>query len=371
MISTAYMFLCVGLGCVSLDDGDPPQYRSGDIVISKARSDEPLRKEFSLEAARDYLANGNRAWTEQRSCVACHTNGTFMQFAPALPAVFGEDEVGRERDFFVKELARLADQPLASLQKGLQPTQLAYLAHGLVSWDAHGNQPLSDETRQALDLMLSAQSEDGSFRNMSCWPPFESSEYQGATVAAIALGMAPEYLAQMGPAQRKAVDRLKQYLQTTEPPHDYARVLLLWAGSQWEGLVDEPEKQQLVEMILSHQKQDGGWSMRTFATPETWGGGVRSDKLHREPEFTTEPSDGHQTGLAIMVLREIGIEAGHPSIQSGIQWLKTNQRVSGRWWTRSLNTDKSHFITYSGTFYPLVALAKCGELPELAPNPVR
>ena len=39
-----------------------------------------------------------------------------------------------------------------------------------------------------------------------------------------------------------------------------------------------------------------------------------------------------------------------------IEWLQKNQRESGRWWTRSLNTDSWHFITYSGTAYPLLAL---------------
>ena len=43
----------------------------------------------------------------------------------------------------------------------------------------------------------------------------------------------------------------------------------------------------------------------------------------------------------------------------------SDRRQSGRWWTRSLNTDKWHFITYSGTCYPLLALAKCGALPPL------
>ena len=50
-------------------------------------------------------------------------------------------------------------------------------------------------------------------------------------------------------------------------------------------------------------------------------------------------------------------------LQKAVQWLLTNQRASGRWWTRSLNTDKFHYITYSGTAYPLLALVKCGSLP--------
>ena len=59
-----------------------------------------------------------------------------------------------------------------------------------------------------------------------------------------------------------------------------------------------------------------------------------------EPEFTDPPSDGQQTGLAIVALREAGVPALDTQIQRGLRWLESNQRESGRWWTRSLNTDK-------------------------------
>lgn len=68
------------------------------------------------------------------------------------------------------------------------------------------------------------------------------------------------------------------------------------------------------------------------------------------------------TGLAILVAREAGVPADDVRLQAGIQWLMANQRESGRWWTRSLNTDSYHFITYSGTIYALAALDKCGVL---------
>ncbi len=119
-------------------------------------------------------------------------------------------------------------------------------------------------------------------------------------------------------------------------------------------------------MLLSHQRSDGGWSIRTFAAPEKWGNGNREKKLRDEPEFADPPSDGHQTGLAIIVLREAGVPANDPRIQKGITWLLANQRESGRWWTRSLNTDRWHFITFSGTAYPLLALQMCDELPKVA-----
>jgi squalene-hopene/tetraprenyl-beta-curcumene cyclase len=53
-------------------------------------------------------------------------------------------------------------------------------------------------------------------------------------------------------------------------------------------------------------------------------------------------------------------------IQRAIEWLLKNQRASGRWWTRSLNTDEWHFITYSGTCYALLALASYDAIPKSA-----
>ena len=70
------------------------------------------------------------------------------------------------------------------------------------------------------------------------------------------------------------------------------------------------------------------------------------------------------TGLALLVLQEAGVAKDDPAVQKGLNWLRKNQRESGRWWTRSLNTDGAHYITYSGTAFPLLALQMCGALPK-------
>ena len=60
----------------------------------------------------------------------------------------------------------------------------------------------------------------------------------------------------------------------------------------------------------------------------------------------------------------------HPAIQRGLTWLKQNQRQSGRWWTKSLNTDKWNFITYTGTLYPVMALTMTGSATD-SPGPTQ
>jgi squalene-hopene/tetraprenyl-beta-curcumene cyclase len=44
----------------------------------------------------------------------------------------------------------------------------------------------------------------------------------------------------------------------------------------------------------------------------------------------------------------------------------TNQRESGRWFTRSLNDDKDHYITDTGTAFCILALHEAGE--KVGPN---
>ena len=68
------------------------------------------------------------------------------------------------------------------------------------------------------------------------------------------------------------------------------------------------------------------------------------------------------TGLALIVLIDSGVHVKDERIERGVEWLLANQREAGRWWTRSLNTDNYHFMTYSATAYALVALHKAGRL---------
>ena len=74
------------------------------------------------------------------------------------------------------------------------------------------------------------------------------------------------------------------------------------------------------------------------------------------------PSDGYATGLVLVVLRKAGAAANDEPVRKGVQWLKTNQRESGRWFTRSLNTDRTNYISNAGTAYAVLALEACDAL---------
>jgi squalene-hopene/tetraprenyl-beta-curcumene cyclase len=340
------------------------QYKHESINISAATKDEPIAAKLSIEKASAYLEEGAKAWVGQRNCISCHTTGAYLRYRPALTPHLGKPSADM-RDFFVREMEKLKKMDRENFQKGVRTAQAVYVAAGLAEWDAHVTGKLSPETDQALQLIFEVQQDNGAWQSTDCWPPYESSAYQEASVAIMAAATAPGWLkSKSGVALKAQIDKANAYLRDTPAPHDYAKVLKLWAATRVPGIAAQAERKELIEKIWSLQQDDGGWSMRSFAEPEQWGSGNRAGKLRAEPEFKNPPSDGHMTGLATLVLRDASVAAKDPRIQKAVTWLKSNQRESGRWWTRSLNNDKFHFITYSGTAYPLLALMKCGELPN-------
>jgi squalene-hopene/tetraprenyl-beta-curcumene cyclase len=348
------------------------QYHLKEITYRRPSPDE-AKIPFSPKLAVDYMEQGALAWSAEWKCVACHTNGSYMVVRPLMTAQLGQPSK-EMHDFFVASLKEeLATDP-EDQRPELDSTQAVYVAAGLAIWDAHVTHRLSPETAQALDMMFKLQRADGDWTiSDDNNPPLESNRYQLATVAARAVGNAPGWLAQQrGKPVEAKVNRLENYLRAeSKLQGDYDRTDLLWAATELPGLIDDAKKQQLIEMIESHQKADGGWSIRNFALPEEWGKGNRAEKLRAELEFPDPPSDGHMTGLAIIVLRMAGVPAGDPRIRKGVSWLLANQRSSGRWWTRSLNRDGWQFISYSGTVYPLLALSLCDALPARSMEPGR
>ncbi len=349
---------------------EPPyQYHLGEMNIPRAQEDEAVLRNRSLEKALQYLDTSALIWVRQAKCVSCHTAGTYMLVRSQLMIPPGPPSK-EIHEFFVNVLARYESNSAEWYRTGSNSEQVIYTAAGLAEWDAHMEGKTLPATGRALRIMLRAQLDNGTWPADVCWPPLESSAYHAATIAARALAVAPGWLDGLTDVDlRQRVVRLKSYLRSPSAQNDYDRVSLLWTATRMPGLLTEAETTRIVETIYRYQRPDGGWSLRSFSKPEDWGDGSRASRLYAEAESDGPPSDGHMTGLAIIVLRETGVPANDLRIQRGLSWLRTHQRESGRWWTRSLNTDTWHFITFSGTAYPLLAFSLCGEHP--APNPLK
>ena len=131
--------------------------------------------------------------------------------------------------------------------------------------------------------------------------------------------------------------------------------MIVWADSYLGNLINEETKKATIDKLIALQNEDGGWGLATL------GDWKRADGKQQDKQV----SDGYGTGFVIYVLRRGGLPATDDSLRRGIRWLKTNQRESGRWFTRSLNRDNKHYITHAGSAMAVMALAACGESLEV------
>jgi squalene-hopene/tetraprenyl-beta-curcumene cyclase len=201
--------------------------------------------------------------------------------------------------------------------------------------------------------MWTVQREDGAWRwpTGCAWPPMESDEHYGVTLAAIAVGTAPEGYIKT-PAAQEGLAKIRAWLKKNPPPDVHHKAMILWGAlSGVDGLMTADEQKAVVKELLAAEIPGGGWS---FADLYPWSRGDGKDQILGK-------SDGYGTGFVIFILRKAGVPASDPAIQRGIAWLKSNQRESGRWFTRSLNKDNEHFITHAGSAFCILALTSCGE----------
>jgi squalene-hopene/tetraprenyl-beta-curcumene cyclase len=139
-------------------------------------------------------------------------------------------------------------------------------------------------------------------------------------------------------------------LRKNPPPDLHHKTWLLWASLKLDGLMTPAEREQAIKDLLALQRDDGGWSLPSLGDWKRRDGKANDKRA---------PSDGYATGLVLYVLRQAGTPATAGPARRGVNWLKTNQRTSGRWFTRSLNADRAHYISHAGTAFAVMALRAC------------
>jgi squalene-hopene/tetraprenyl-beta-curcumene cyclase len=305
---------------------------------------EPIAKEFSLDRGRKFMEDVSLQWQRERKCVTCHTNFAYLTTGSVYSAERPAYLAVRK---FVEDLVN--ERWVA---KGPRwDAEVLVAAMGLAVSDAEGGGKLQPVTRKALDRMWTVQQPDGGWKWLKCgWPPMESDDYYGATIALLATGRAPENYAET-PAAQEGVRKIREYLATHAAPSLHHKGMLFWASKHLPGLMTPEEQKKTVEDLLALQKPDGGWGVATFL-PWRRGDGKEQD---------LESSDGYGTAFVIHLARLGGIPATDERLAKGILWLKSHQRESGRWFTRSLNKDGRSFLTHAGTAFALRVLHDWGE----------
>ena len=321
-------------------------------------ADEPIAKKLSLAKGAEFLDNAAMAWMLSRKCASCHTTYPYVMARPMLGDAKAPALV-QTRKFFEE---RVAEWDNGGKGKGMFEgtegvTEVVAIAATLAFHDAQSTGKLHPATRQALDYLWTLQQKDGSWTwNKHRLPPSEFDDYYGAVYAALGVGHAPEKYAESD-AAKAGVARLKDYFRKNPPPNLHHKTFLMWASLKLDGLMAKAEREKTVAKLLALQRKDGGWSLPSLAD---W------KRLNGEANDKDAPSDGYATGLIVYVLRQTGMPTDKEPIQRGVGWLKSNQRESGRWFTRSVNADRAHYITNAGTAYAVMALRACAVDEEKA-----
>ncbi|QDT11471.1 squalene--hopene cyclase [Stieleria marina] len=315
-------------------------------------SDEPLAIEFSAKQAAIYLDRSSLTWQKEKKCVTCHTNMPYMFARPALASVLKDS--GEVRKFFQQYSTVRWKTKGPSEKQGFWPI---VVGAGLAFNDAQTTGKLSPVARDVLDLLWTVQRDDGGWKWPHCdYAPMEIDDHFGVTLAALAVGIAPDGYAETESAKAGLVN-LRRYLKNHPPQSLHHRAMIAWCSKRIADIASDGDRAKTLHELLALQLPDGGWSTAGFLSD--WKGLERGDG---EP-LDTQTSDAYGTGLVIVISRELGVPASDQRLQKGIEWLLANQRQSGKWFTRSPVNDAGNLISNTGSAYAILALQSCCRLP--------
>lgn len=311
--------------------------------LMKNSEQEAFSKTMSLKHGAAFLDRASLEWTNTRKCGTCHTNYIYLVARPSLnePAPAMEEV----RKFFE---GRVANWDKA---KPRWDAEVVMTGATLALNDAQTTKKLHPLTRVALDRLWTVQQADGGFKWIKCnWPPFEHDDYFGALITAVGVGQAPDAYAKSAKAE-EGLSKLRGYFAKNPPPDLHHAAWLLWAARNLDGLMSDSARKETVEKLLAKHNSDGGWAIAGLAP---W-------KRHSKQENDAKVSDPYATGLVLYVLSQANVPVSDAKVSAGLDWLRKNQRESGRWFTRSPSNDNHHFITHTGTAFAVMALRAYGE----------
>ena len=318
-------------------------------------------------------------------CISCHTAVPYALSRAAYRRASGEKDLSPNERVLIDNVTRRVrlwkevapfysgDGELAGKAAESRGTEAILSALILANRDAQ-NGRLSDDTRAAFDNMWALQQTTGDAKGAWQWlqfnnEPFEAkdSQYYGAALAAVAVGMAPDNYWE-APGIQPNLKRLRDYLRREEPAQSTInRVVLLWASVKWHGLLDQRQQESIIKEVVSHQQPDGGWSLASLAwTWSNWSWSsllkmwLRSDVSSLHPQ-----ADGYATGLITYVLEQAALPCDSNSLQRALVWLAHNQdERRGGWAGYSLNyrsdpsLDVGKFMVDAATAYAVMALPR-------------
>jgi len=333
---------------------------------------------WDAPAAAKYLDGRAEWWTTWPNaardrgtyCMSCHTTLPYALARPALRGPLGEAAPSAAEAKILGNLLTRArnwrdvepwypDQtrgiPKTSESRAIESVMNALV---IVRRDAAAGH-LSDDGRTALDVMWALQMKTGPEAGAWTWlnfkmEPWESpnSPYFGASLAALAVGSAPEGYA-ASPDVQDRLAALRGYFARQHGTVSLLNQLMgLWASSRVPGLLTDQQRQTTIDAAFARQQADGGWSTTSL------GSYTRTDNT---PSDTG--TDGYATALATLALQAAGVSATDPHVGKGLDWLRRNQdKTTGRWAAVSPNkqrdpqSDAGKFMSDAATAYAVLSL---------------
>lgn len=348
-------------------------------IALHAGSNEPAG--WDSKAAAAYLDQRAEWWMSWPSsardhdtfCVSCHTAVPYALSRPALRNALGESTVSKTEQKLIDNVTkrvRLWSQvePFYSDEKRGAPktaesrgTESVLNALILTKYESEGGK-LGADARTALDNMWALQLQSGDAKGAWTWLNFhnqpweaDDSQFWGATLAAIAVGMAPaEYRAQ--PDVQNHLTLLSGYFQKRLPQESLInRLFLLWASAKVPEVLTADQRKAIIADVLAKQQPDGGWNTSSL---------VLAGWKRRDGTQEDAASDGYGTGLVAFVLEQTGLPKTQPALKNAIGWLTRDQdKTDGLWLAYSLNkqrdpkSDVGRFMIDAATAYSVLALS--------------
>lgn len=351
--------------------------------LSAAPTDPPG---WNANAAAAYLDGRADWWTTWPNakrdrgtfCISCHTTLPYAIARPALRSALGETGPGdTERKVLDNLVTRVrmwrdAEPFYPDQTRGLPKTSESRATEAILNAVVLAERDgaagrLSDDGRAALANMWALQMKTGPATGAWTWlnftyEPWESpnAPYLGASLAARAIGAAPEHYADAAAIQDQ-MKALRAYFDREHAKQSVLNQLMgLWASARVAALLTAEQQKATVSAAFALQQADGGWSTVSLGAYNRLDGSANDSR-----------TDGYATALATLALQEAGVPASDVRLARGLDWLRRNQdRTTGQWTAVSLNkqrdpaSDAGKFMSDAATAYAVMSLT-------YAPHPPR
>jgi squalene-hopene/tetraprenyl-beta-curcumene cyclase len=321
-----------------------------------------------LDGRMDWWAAWPSAARDRQTfCVSCHTSLPYALGRPALRTALAEQGPSAGERRFLENIGRRV-----SLWAEVEPFYNDAKSGVPKSAEARATESVLDAlvlaryqvpaVKDALRNMWALQLKTGGQRGSWTWLNFhnepweaDDSAFWGASLAALAVGLAPEEY-RTGAEVQENLALLGEYLQREQHSQSTLnRAVALWAAGKLPRLLPPEQRSEIVEDILAKQREDGGWSASTLAMK----GWNRKDGTPMDAH-----SDGYGTALMVLALQQSGMASAPARVARGLAWLERNQDPSGAWLSTSLNkqrdpsSDAGRFMNDAATAYAVLALSR-------------